>query len=270
MTVATKRNLDMAFELHNCRGWQTREDLIAGIRIAIQHASLIPLERHIVPVGDNKNARPVVRNLTAWLDTGFRENEAWDTIEFKWFRYQEEWTQFFRIPLEDDWQNDEPLYGAVEMLLDARRFGKAYNHIDFGCTLFGKSKLIPDRQSQLGYADALGNMFRSFARPIIEHFKPDYAVISDNHHFAVYGQDILAAKLRYIHWCNYLGPAYLDYYGESMFRNAPGWKIEKWADGLWYQVTERFSSLDIDERQALAVHFKPLGIQPAAIIQYVG
>lgn len=269
MDVMMKRDLNMAFELHNCRRWQNREDMLAGIRLAIQHAQLIPLENRFVPVNDNKNARPVVQDLTVWFDSCWRVNQEWDAIEFKWFRYQEHWSSFFRVPLEDEWQTDQPLYGAVEMLLDARRFGETYNHLDFGCTLFGKSKMIPERQPQLGYADALGRAFLAFARPVIEHFKPDYAVISDNHHFAAYGQDILAARLPYIHWCNYLGPAYLDHYKEAVFQTAPGWKVEKWADGLWYQVTENFSSFGIEERQAVAAHFKPSGIQPAGMVQYV-
>jgi hypothetical protein len=263
------RDLNLWFELHSCSGWQSREDLMAGIRLVLDHAPLLPLEPRLIPVGEKKYAYPVARDLPAWFEAGYRVQDKWDPITLRWPDFQEQFVGQFRLLLEDEWRTDQPLSGEVELGLHANRFGDIYNCLEFLCTLFGTSIAFPDRPSWIPYANAVARIYLDCARPLIELLRPEYAIISNADHYNTYGRDVLASRLQIVHWGNYWGPSYLDRYGENLWSTPPGWRTEEWAGGIWYQVTEDFRSFGLAEREAINEHYAGQHVEASALIEYL-
>jgi hypothetical protein len=254
------RDKHLSFELHHCRGWKQPEDLLESLKLAIHLSYLIPLENKMIEVGERKLARPVVKDLQSWFDQNYRFEEKWDENEFNPFYSKERIGGFLRIPLNEAWSTDEPVSGAISIGFSAESFGETYNIVEFSCTLFGKSLAFPD--SQLHWIDNVLARFLKFAKPIIQQLKPAYALITDTYYRETYGREVLAGKLKFIHWCNYFGPTYVQKYSEDIFLSAPGWRVERLGEGIWYQTTEHFAdSKEKSLQEEILAHFKPIGVK---------
>lgn len=262
------RDIHLYFELHLCRNWQHPEDLFEGIKLAVDLAHLIPLENNTV---ENPNpqpdklvfAPPVVRDLKVWFDQNYRFRETWDEKKFERLSPKEHIGGFFRTPLKEAWVTQETIWEhTIDIQVSAESFGEVYNVVAFSCSLYGKTLVLPEAPDTLHQLDEVIGLYQKFTRPIINQLKPEYALITTNHYFETYGLDILKAKLKFIHWINYFGPFYLQKYGEEIFMTAPGWRVKRLGEGIWYQLTEHFlDSKDKSLREQVLAHFKPVGVK---------
>ncbi len=260
------RDIFLHFELHHCRGWQSPDDLLETIKLAINLARLIPLENSYVEnprpqPGGVVLAQPVVKDLKAWFKQNYYVQEKWDTEKFFVTKSKEDIRVFLRTTLEEAWTIEEPIWqNTVDIQVSAQSFGEAYNIVVFSCTLFGKSLTNPE--SEWHRLPDLMAVYQKFAQPVVERLRPEYALITEGFPRETYGRDVLNAKLKFIHWCNYFGTTYLEKYGEELFLSAPGWRVERLGDGVWYQLTEHFTDPKEESfREQVFEHFKSTGAE---------
>lgn len=235
--MSKSRDIYLTFQLHHCRGWQSPSDLFAGLRLAIASSGLIPLENQMIRVDGPSLARPVVKDVDSWLQNNYRTREEWDKETYSRFRAKERLAVSFRAPLFARWQTAAPLADALEIGLDAGTFGAAYSYINFLCMISGKQKSIYGTP----VATVVGRLFtiyEKFALPLVDLLRPEYAVLTDRNWSTPYGEEIVARIVKHIFWWNYFGPDYVAKYSETLFLDAPGWRKEKVAGGILYQVTE--------------------------------
>ncbi len=244
----------IVFQLHRCRNWTQPKNLLEGIKTAIDLGGLIPLENKKIELEGRKKARPVVKNIPSWFQQNYHYEEVWDNKEFGRLEPKEGFGVSLRLPLEEAWITDELVWGAMQTGFDARTFGEAYNIVEFSCLL--------QRGKTMGREDEVMDLYLKFTHAVINQLRPEYAVVTDKYLDVPYGHNEIATQLKVIHWCNYFGPMYLQKYGEAIFLDAPQGKVEKLDDGIWYQLSEKFSdSKDNALQDQVLAHFKSIGVQ---------
>jgi hypothetical protein len=252
------------FDLYRCQSWRHPDDLLTALNGIINVAHLIPLENQRVNVGHKQWARPVAKDVPGWFQSNYRYRDNWDSKTFSGFRPKEIFNVYFRTPLQEEWLMDIPIINSIDIQLDAMSFGEAYNSISFSCGLYSKSA-ISMGVSTLERLPEVVNLYRSFAETAIALLRPEYAYITDRYYKELYGNDIIKNKLKYIYWWNYYGSTYLRKYGKSKFTQAPGWRTGEYADGLSYQITQRFEeSKDEQTRTKILEYFRDLKIKDVA------
>jgi hypothetical protein len=101
-------------------------------------------------------------------------------------------------------------------------------------------------------------------RAMISAVQPICACIADMEPTSPWGHEILRGDLRGIYWCNYYSDSSptITRYGDTLWLTAPGWQVEPFADGIWYQPTEHYTDLKKAHQQArIRDHFKDIEIQ---------
>jgi hypothetical protein len=265
------RDLILYFELHNCSGWNTSNDLLGYVLQAITAGDLIPLEIRMIRLEERKLARPVIRDFEAWFAENYQVKKEWDQQEFRKFHAEEYLGMTLRATLEAEWRTSAPYFGAIEANFEGLRFGEVYNYFEFFCGLTGRSIAFPNRASQLNRVDEIGQLFVTIAKRIIPGLAPAYGVITGNPSLSMYGRSILNEELDAIHWSNYFGPEYLAKYDERILQGAPGYEQKKLGNGVWYQIAEKFrGSREAALSENIAAHFRKTGLKKVSNVHYVG
>ena len=265
------RDLILYFELHKCAGWKTSNDLLGYLQQAITEGELIPLENRMIRLEDRKLVRPVCRDFSSVFADNYRIKKEWDQREFNKFHAEESLHLRMRTTLEAEWRTSEPYWGAIEVNFEGLRYGEVYNYLEFFCGLAGRSIAFPDRESQLKRVDEIDQLFVTIAHLIIPSLAPAYGVITDNRSLSMYGRSILNKELDAIHWCNYLGPEYLEKYGVQEWMGAPGYEQKRLGQGVWYQIAETFRrSREEEISEKIAAHFHTSGLKKVRNVRYIG
>lgn len=93
----------------------------------------------------------------------------------------------------------------------------------------------------------------AFAKLLIPHTLPRLAFVDQTWGTVLSERQLEDCILRHLFWCTYFGPAYVEKYGIDFFKNAPVWKVEEFAGGVFVTVTERFIDFALNEpKESLA------------------
>jgi hypothetical protein len=255
------QSINLSF--HGCQTWRTDNDLFTIITEMLRAGDFIPLAKQTVPVGERKRAHPVVHDMRTWFRKKYYFSEVWDAQTFDIFKPKEKFVASFRTTLDPKWRTSDPLYGVVETLFHAYFYGTAYNCITLHILLD-----IPRPSNQytgmLQWTEPTFQLFRQVMRAMLPGVQPVYACLADMEPEAPWGHEVLRGDLTGIYWCNYYSYSspYIKQYGDTLFLTAPGWQVEPFADGVWYQPTEHYTELKAEyQRAQICNHFKGIGVQ---------
>jgi hypothetical protein len=91
-----------------------------------------------------------------------------------------------------------------------------------------------------------------FAKLLIPHTMPRLVYIDET--WGTIGTDkkLDECSLRHLFWGTYFGPPYVEKHGMDFFRNAPVWKVEEFAGGVFLIVTEKYLDfISIEPKECL-------------------
>jgi hypothetical protein len=252
-----KKQIFLTFLLHVCSKWQDKEDFFKLAQLVKHKGDLLPYSNQRISLIPPGSTRLITHDRNLYFDQRYRENDSWDDTSFEWHRYKENIGIPFRTTLFPEWNTEEPIQDIlVDITLHGRGFGKKYNRIEISSSLFSKW------YEKISVQDILDTFFQ-FAQPAIEMMRPNYGVMTvDQEVLVPYGREVLDGKLETIFWWNYFGPIYLEKYGESIFLDAPGYRVERVGEGIWYQLTKQFQRpLDAELEKNILAHFKSIGVK---------
>lgn len=269
MAIRASRDIYLQAELHCCDLGEDLQQIKNLIAQVISVGELIPLSRDQVEVEPNRIAHPPLTNLSDFIVDNYTENSEWDAEEFSPLYPLRELRLQLRTTIENEWKDQKPIFGAQEIRLTLSSYGELYSIIYLTCTLFGEMFAFPDRALDHQYADSIAEIYRKISKALIPLLNPAYGIITNNCYGEIYGNDVLQADLKYIHWCNYFGPSYMHRYNEEVLLTAPGSQNHRLADGVWYQVSEKFMQYgDQEISQEVDRHFQPAGVQLVDFVDY--
>jgi hypothetical protein len=263
------RDIFLQLELHLCEKLNQPYQFLHALEQVIAAGNFIPLEKNRVRLAENRLSLPPVTDLGAYFLEELSTREDWDRIAYSPFRPQQGFFISLRDTVKEEWRRLEPVFGAIEFLFSVQRYGSDYNFLNVSCTLFGRASGLVERQGEHSHFQRAADLLRDIGRTLIADVHPQYSLITDSRYNETYGQDILDARLKYIHWCNYFGPSYLGKYGAKTFLKSPGAQVEPFSEGIWVQISDKIEGFHQEKtRQLVRAHYLPLGVEPASLVDY--
>jgi hypothetical protein len=233
---------DFKFHLHNCMKLQNVDNLIQEIGALVREFNLTIIDAiGLSPISLDHSKREFNEYCHSQYETG---KGNWDE-DFRDTNADGRLYLLMNHPSIPTPPND---YRQILMAFNI--YGHEYNQVLFSMDLgLGGRHLWAERVTE--YQVILVNLYTKMAKFLIPLLAPEYAVIYETEEL-LYGEfakpkDVINRNIKFIYWGNYFAPGFLSQEQEKIFINSPVGVTKLAEDGLWYYLSEDFSSLPDSE-----------------------
>jgi hypothetical protein len=239
----------VAFRFNKCAGLTGVNDVISLAQV-LPSRGFLPAE----PPEDPTPSRDIESLVRHWWKprSGFRTEEPFDG--------RPQYEVFFRIvPVQ-----------SPEVLSTFRCafYGLGHNTL----TLGGLVDL--DSRAPFLNVESYAQSLLDLALWLYPQLSPRFGWVDEDESYGRHAEETVAMKLKVIGWANFLGPAYVESFGQEFLMGLPGWKVEELDDGgIFHQLAPSIVTSDAagaqELRDQVIEHCRRAGVRVQCRAPYV-